>query len=322
MSEGVQNVVGLSGVIDRGVTMKQLRFDGVCDISAAVLVPGGRTFLAGSDEERGIRVLDLDTGRSSALKDLTAFLGIEDEKEIDLEGAARLGTTVLWIGSHSLTKKAKPAPSRRRLFATTLAGEPIGVPFKNLLADLFAHEPLKRFNLEAASQLAPEAPNGLNIEGLAPWGTDGVLVGFRNPIRDQLALAVPVLNPVALTSGTATKALLGDPVTLRLGGAGIRAFEFVPQLGVYFILAGDVADGGKFTMYQWTGSPSQDPVQVGLPPFEISPEELLVEQQGTGFVLHLLSDDGDRLVGGKSCKDVEPVRRSCRGLSLAWPSLL
>jgi hypothetical protein len=63
--------------------MQHLTFTGLCDISAAVLVPGTRAFLAGSDEEPGIRSLDLESGGSSELIDLTTFLQITDGKEID-----------------------------------------------------------------------------------------------------------------------------------------------------------------------------------------------------------------------------------------------
>jgi hypothetical protein len=50
---------------------------------------------------------------------------------------------------------------------------------------------LRRFHLAAAAHRPAEAPDGLNIEGLAATPAGSLLIGFRNPLPGGRALARP-----------------------------------------------------------------------------------------------------------------------------------
>ncbi|HEY5818827.1 MAG TPA: hypothetical protein VIU14_10590 [Mesorhizobium sp.] len=77
-----------------------------------------------------------------------------------------------------------------------------------------------RSTLEAGSKLAPEAPGGLNIEGLSAGAAGELLIGFRNPVPEGKAIVVPFENPAAVVENESAR--FGAPILLDLGG---RVFE-------------------------------------------------------------------------------------------------
>jgi hypothetical protein len=115
---------------------------------------------------------------------LSAFL-YSGDKESDLEGAAAVGQRIYWIASHGRNSKGKLRPDRQRFFATDIDPGaqpgviPTGSPYRGLLDDLAAAPTLADLRLGDAAQLAPEAPGGLNIEGLAAMPDGSLLIGLR-----------------------------------------------------------------------------------------------------------------------------------------------
>lgn len=111
------------------------RFMGACDGSAAVPI-GPSSFIAASDEDNILRVYKYGSLEPAKELDLNDFLQLkaESKEEVDIEGAARIGNRVYWIGSHSRDKKGNKQPNRARLFATEIKRQgdnlqiiPIGV---------------------------------------------------------------------------------------------------------------------------------------------------------------------------------------------------
>ena len=115
--------------------MRNIRIDaprthrGVSDASGAVsLEPGGTPFLVASDEDQDVTCIRLydaavDGDAIQAFSLAHEKLNPDpDEPELDLEAAAWLGKRIVWIGSHSRSKKGKRRPSRHRLFATGCRG--------------------------------------------------------------------------------------------------------------------------------------------------------------------------------------------------------
>ena len=89
---------------------------------------GTNHFIDACDEDNLLRLYPSDTdGKPKVLLDLNQLLGFPKDngefKECDLEGAARIGDRIYWIGSHSRSaKKGKVQPSRQVLFATKVTG--------------------------------------------------------------------------------------------------------------------------------------------------------------------------------------------------------
>ena len=98
-------------------------FEGAVDGSAGADVGGG-FFVGASDEKNNFRLYNakgglparkLDVGVEPAVK---SALGLEEIKECDLEGAAKIGDLIFWIGSHGRNEAAKEKKERQVLFAT------------------------------------------------------------------------------------------------------------------------------------------------------------------------------------------------------------
>ena len=265
--------------------------------------------------------------------------------EMDLEGAARLGPLVYWIGSHSAGEAngpgegngpgaaGAPRPNRQRLFATRLGlesgdkgkgvavtVEPVGRPYQTLLADLEADPRYAPFGLDQAAKLPGKAKDGLNIEGLAATPNGQLLIGFRNPLPQGKALVAPLTNPGAVLAGEAAR--FGEPVLLELGGLGIRSLEMVN--GSLLIVAGPSGPGNPkdgpaipSALYRWNGQFESAPELLRLFGSELgkslfNPEALFVE----GDSLVLLSDDGKLAIDGKRCENLPRPKQRFRELRI------
>jgi hypothetical protein len=246
--------------------------------------------------------------------DLAGFLGTKD-KASDLEGAARVGNLIYWISSHSLTKSGKANQWRHRFFATSVdrtrsppTVTPFGIPYAGLAKAAAAETRLADLKLEDAAAIPPEEPGGLNIEGLAAWKSDGLLIGFRSPLRDgNKALLVPLENPSAVVAGEPPR--FASAILLDLGKRGIRSIDRVGDH--YIIVAGPTGNTGSFDLYRWSGGATDKPVLLpaSLPAGHAF--EALVSIPGTkGKKAVLLSDDGadDDIKCGKPGKAGQKFR--------------
>jgi len=304
-----------------GRAKKQERFvtfEGTCDASGAVPIDA-RLFAVADDESNVLRIYDAEKGgRPLYAVDLTQALHLEKKKhpEADLEAATRLGDYALWIGSHARTKKGKSEPDRLRFFATNvptrggqLAME--GEPYAGLLDDMLKAPSLARFKLAQAAELAPQEEGGLNVEGMTATPTGELLLGFRNPIPDGKALLVALLNPLEPMHGKPAR--FGEPMLVELGGLGIRGLSY--WHGRYLIAAGHYEHGAVSRLFAWRGdsTPAQPIPTPSLEDF--NPEAFFTPEDRDEFML--LSDDGNRKVGGKRCKDLkDPTAMRFRGLWL------
>jgi hypothetical protein len=248
---------------------------------------------------------------------------------VDIEGAARIGNRVYWIGSHSRDKKGNKQPNRARVFATDLKGEgddiqviPVGTAYKDLKKDLGNSAALRQYKLAEAAKLPPQSPGGLNIEGLAATSEGDLLIGFRNPVPENKALIVPLNNPNKVITGMQAK--LGPPILLALEGLGIRSIEYFHSKHVYLILAGS-AEADKpdsvFRLYEWSGPGSVKATlitELKNSDVKIQPEALFAYANESDA--YILSDDGEFTVKGVRCKDLPPPDRSFRGFRRSSPS--
>lgn len=300
-----------------------LEYFGTCSASAGAFLDAAH-FVVASDEDAVLRVYRLNALRPVATLDVSGFLELNRKRpEVDLEGAARAGDRIWWIGSHSRTAEGRRAPNRQRLFATRLlpAGpsgapglEPVGRPYSRLLDDILAEPTLGNVPLAEAAARAPEE-GGLNIEGLAA-APDGTLwIGFRSPVSAGRALLVPILNPEVVLQGE--RARLGKPVQLELDGLGVR--DLLWAGGRCWILAGPDGGSGNFRLYAWEG-PGRAARAMPWPaslPRRFRPEALLAPAVEKPERFLVLSDDGGRRIGDCTCQELsDPAQRRFRALWL------
>lgn len=273
---------------------------GMANASEAVPV-GKDLFLAGSDDDNVLKLYRADApGGPLARFDVTPWLAPADRQaDGDIEGAARIGDVIYWMGSHSRNKDGRYRPTRQRLIATRLsegtngfALAPVGQPCTGLLEAMIAAPQLTRFGLSDAAGRPPEVEGGLNIEGLAAMPDGGLLIGFRSPIPQGKALLVPLSNPSEAVTGKPPR--FGEPRLIDLDGLGIRDVAWSGR--EYFILAGRGGSGGSTRLYRWDGR-SAAPKQVehhGLR--GLNPEGIALFGTPSKPRLLLVSDDGSHQV--------------------------
>jgi hypothetical protein len=164
--------------------------------------------------------------------------------------------------------------------------------FTQLIDDLVKDSALAQFDLAKAATLAPKDEGGLNIESLAADGGK-LWIGFRNPTsKAKGALVVPLLNPTEII-GEGARAKLGDPVTLKLGGLGVR--DMVACNDGFLIIAGDFIDrfapGARPSRAFWW-KPGTEPKDIGVDFGDLNPEAIMIMREGDKARILILSDDG------------------------------
>lgn len=322
-------VLGLGATLLLGVPCGVLRslaadyreFMGCCDASAAA--PVNEVLMAvASDEDNVLRLYRRDAaGPPVAAVDVSGFLGLRRREEADLEGAARLGELIFWIGSHSRNKDGKARPGRQVLFATRIQGKggdatlrPTGEPFRGLVSALATDRGLRGVGFAGAAARAGEAAGGLNIEGLAAGPGGSLWIGFRNPLSGGRALLVPLANPLGVIAGERPR--FEALRELDLGGLGIRDLARGPR--GYLVVAGPAEGGGRHRLFQWTGEDRAPEEVRRAVPKGFQAEALVVDEAAGGWV-DLLGDEDDRKIDGVPCSEVPvPSRRVFRGLRLGF----
>jgi hypothetical protein len=290
-------------------------FTGMCDASAAAVVSGDLLAVA-NDEDNVLRFYRTSRpGPPIHACDLAPLLGLKRKAELDLEGAARLGTNFFWITSHGQNKAGEYTPNRHRLFALAIAEGPegpsvrlVGEPFAGLVSAMAADPRLARFELDRAARRLPKDGGGLNIEALTDTAEGTLLVGFRNPIPEGRALIVPLLNPHELMTGSAPR--FGDPVLLDLKGLGLRGMG--STAGGYFLIGGPTGGTGDSHLFRWNGRSDAPEIIPEASLQGLNPEAISFHDMGDGDKVLLLSDDGAREVNGVECKDLPGSERRFR----------
>ncbi len=284
------------------------------DLSALALLNAGQTLVVGADEGRAVQVFQRDGENRFALQQaIPLHEDDEDEeeeeekKEIDIEGAACEGDTVVVLGSHSRKrpsvkanktyeenlkrlKKNKREKSRENLFRFRLNadGELDSEIEPASLRDFFEQNKILKDFLEI-----PSKENGIDLEAVAI--KDGrVFVGFRGPVlRDGY---VPVLDfdfddP--------------DEANLRFANLGGRGFrDLIAVEDGFLLIGGPVGDAPvSYELYFWngedcvpgTGITRTLPESLGtipLPSAEAKPEGITVLSETDSHYEVLIVFDG------------------------------
>lgn len=327
-------------------------FTGASDASAAI-ASGDHMFVA-DDEGQRLRLYAREaSGLAETGFDFTASLGLTDidggtPREVDIEGAARSGDLIYWIGSHSNKKDNGAArPNRQRIFSTRLGGSGSQATlsyvarYDHLRTDILAWDSSNGHGLgtdalglaaSAAIGVWPERDDGFNIEGLAPApDADGLYIAFRAPLlplnQRRKALVIHATNlrstiAAAPAGGSAAAGSLvfAAPIELDLGGRGIRDIVRTVQ-GQYLIAAGPTAAAtgvapSDFRLYTWSGDRADAPLPLDADLGGIAASgsiETLVNADSAvpgPLTLELLADSGDTVwyADGIIAKDLAEPR--------------
>ncbi len=298
---------------------RELVFEGMCDASGAVEIDR-RTFVVADDEDNQLRIYDAELGGAPlASIDVSQPVGLSPKgkrlrfPELDLEAATRIGDRAYWITSHGRNSSGKRKPERMRFFSTTVPASrddhalTVVAVTDDLLDELLADPRFVGLGLRQAAELAPKAEGGLNLEGMTASPDGRLLLGFRNPVPDGLAVLFTVERPDDALAGQ--PGTIGGPIRLDLGGHGVRGLTW--WRGRYLIVAGHHDSGPPARLYAWDGVGAAQSLAVDLagynPEATFSPD---VEDQR----LLLLSDDGMVEIDGVPCKQLaDHARRQFRG---------
>ncbi|MEU2058883.1 hypothetical protein [Streptomyces sp. NPDC013455] len=297
---------------------------GAADASAAVDVGGGHLLVA-NDEDNTLRLYDGSVSGAPLREwDLDGALGAE--READVEGAARVGDTVYWIGSLGNNKDGVYRADRNTVFTTTVSGSgaatrlAFGTAGHRLREDLVAWDEANgdRYGFAAgtATGRPPKRADGFNVEGLefAPGSSTTAYVGFRAPLvpprAGGKALIVPVTNMDQVARGT--RAAFGTPVELDLGGLSVRDLRR-DERGRFLILAGSWGaddNSDPYALYSWDGHAGHRPVKtLDLPTADAGGWECVASVPGpvaAGARVRLITDNGsaDLYGDGTTAKDL------------------
>ncbi|MEU9096297.1 DUF3616 domain-containing protein [Streptomyces sp. NPDC048361] len=298
---------------------------GSSDASAAVDVGGGYTVVA-DDESNTLRLYDRSaSGAPVKTWDFSSQLGVS--KEIDIEGAARVGNTIYWTGSLGNNKDGAYKPDRNTVFTTTVTGSgastqlALAGSYKKLRDSLVAwdHANGDRFGFAAgtADGQVPKQIDGFNVEGLefAPGSTSTAYIGFRAPLVPPAgggkALIVPVTNFDKVV-GSGAKPVFGSAIQLDLGGLSIRDIR-KNAADQYLIVAGSWAaddNSDPYAVYSWDGVAGHTPVKrADLPTSDPGGWEAVVDVPDlsqAGAKAQFITDDGsaDLYGDGTEAKDL------------------
>ncbi len=233
-------------------------------------------------------------------------------KEVDIEGATRVGDSIFWIASHGRKKSGKKASERMRIFATSIVRKDgktslvaKGNPYNRLFEDLLEDKRYAEYSLLEASEKSPKTPGGLNIEAITDRPDGTLLIGLRSPLYKGKALIVPLLNPAEIIQGI--KAVFGAPITLTLQARGVRGLA--SSGGEYLIVANDPeGDSHRPALFTWDGRSTTPTALANLQFGDFNPEAVAILPDNQGGKVLMLSDDGNQQVGHDRCKDLQDLR--------------
>jgi hypothetical protein len=99
----------------------------------------------------------------------------------------------------------------------------VGRAYGTLIEDLSKDSRYDQFMLLEAAKKDSKTPGGLSIEGMTVLPDGALAIGFRNPVPGGQALVATLLNPMQVIESQ--QARFGQPITLDLGGQGIRSMH-------------------------------------------------------------------------------------------------
>jgi hypothetical protein len=307
-------------------------FENISDASSALDVGDGYQLMLNDETNVVFLFRSGVTGPPVRIWSFTAAQ-FGTSSEIDFEGMARSGDTLIITGSQGNNKDGEVRTERRTLIGLTITGSGADTQlafagrYNGLWNDLRGWDAGNGHGLGAnalgfvagtAPGVLPNPPNGLNVEGLE-YAPDGrtLYLAFRAPTVNiggsYKALIVPVTNPDALIAGAPATgpAAFGAPILLDLDGRSIREIRRNDS-NEYLISAGPSPQNNGWALYTWDGDPAHQPrFNRSLPPENNSTggawESIVAVPHplATGTLVSLVTDSGDtNFYGTGATKDL------------------
>ncbi|MBI5384911.1 MAG: hypothetical protein HZA90_09520 [Verrucomicrobia bacterium] len=301
----------------------------ISDGSAAFAVDTNLMFI-GDDENQVIRLYERHRSGPPLLGfDFTYHLNLTElydnglPKEMDIEGSARVGNRIYWLGSESNADTGAPHPNRNRIFASDLVGSGTGSQlvyvgrYEHLRDDILAWDANNLhgkgahyygLNAGAAPGVNPkeEDGSGFNLEGLtmAPGSTNVAYLGLRAPYvpatnrAKALIIVVTNFSALAISGAGAGAARFGPPIELNLIRRGIRSFE--ANSNAVLIVAGPAGQAtgvspADFKLFTWSGRSGNAPQERAADLWGLNPEAFVEPPPSpwsSNSVVQLISDNG------------------------------
>lgn len=182
----------------------------------------------------------------------------------DLEGITGSEDSILFaITSHSVTQKGKRKQEREQLLRMKVDKNSLTLTGKK-----GSIQPYVIKILQEIPGLEDNLLKSINIEGLS-FDKSGkkLLVGLRTPTVNGKAIILEILNPFSLFEHDEPPLFSDQIILLDVGGSGIRAMEYFPQLNRYLLASEVMNKKGKkrSKVWAWDGTENNNPTRVVLP---------------------------------------------------------
>lgn len=210
-------LLGVAAAPEVGIEPRRLAARALCEASAALVAPWDEDLILVADNEIRQQLYAFELEDGELVPEVTLAIPDGDEPR-DLEALARVGDSVLAIGSHSRGGACEERPRRQRMHL--LAARPDGsleeegtidsaetwaraVGSRDLatcVATLFSGPPPALAEavcgtlLEAEETAGPASCRVLNIEGAFGTGDGRVWLGLRAPLAEGQAIALRLVR--------------------------------------------------------------------------------------------------------------------------------
>jgi hypothetical protein len=260
--------------------------DNTYESSGAVWIPGTNQVLFVDDKaSRNIDCVTLDQDGNQSGDIIPVPLGVEVD---DAEDLTFDGTYVYVIGSQFRKKTDKGDGIVRFKYD----------PQSHAVSELQGIEDLKGLLEKNVTELATSqgqvrTEDAINIEGLG-WDPNGkrLMLGFRDPLVNGVAMVVPVSLKDANAGFTADNLSFAPAIKLDLEGLAIRAIEWDAAKSKFVIVAGATEGEKKSDFYLWSWDGSGTPTRVVELDKKMKPEGITsVDLNGDHF-LYVVGDAG------------------------------
>lgn len=245
-------------------------FRSLYEPSAVQQLPDGRILVVEDEPTRAASILTIEPDGSLREDEALDTRIIRDfrRKLNDLEALTRDPEGYIYaITSHSPNRNGQRRPDREHFLRFRIQGTDIQQleSYSGLIDDLKNSSELKEL-IKARTGTELDFRN-TNIEGLAfDPHKNRLMLGFRDPEFNELALVVSIDNPKDMFEKHIPPHFV-SVAFLDIKGGGIRSLNYDPVLKS-FILANEVKDddGTKFSqLWTWSGNPNDAPKAIPLP---------------------------------------------------------
>ncbi|WP_163340131.1 DUF3616 domain-containing protein [Desulfopila sp. IMCC35008] len=251
-------------VVEAGdVAIEISTFDSLYEPSGVVQVKTGAVIVI--EDERGTPLYFVRPQQRSERGVLARGKSLSVGVEVDdLEGITASGDSTLFaITSHSVTRKGKRKEDREQLLKLKVQNNSV-----TLTGEAHSIQPYVIKQLQQLQEFDEILMDAINIEGLS-FDKSGkkLLVGLREPLFNGKAIVLEILNPFSLFEDNEPPLFSDQLILLDVGGSGIRAMEYFPQLKRYLVASEVTNKNGKkrSRVWAWDGTKHNSPTKVVLP---------------------------------------------------------